>query len=313
MFIFHSSPVSLTSVFATTLFFLGTTLCPVWANSASQKAPVEISADDAIEWLRDQNLYRATGNAIAKQGDTAIHASVLEASYDPQKGEQDIQSVTARGQVKIISADRTITAEQGVYDMASGLVTLTGSNIVLTSPDIKVTAHNKVTYNSNAGHATASGNATVSAQGRTLKAQEIEAWFGDSATKNTSKTQNVGALKRARARGNVVIQTEKEILQADQADYNLVTQEAIMTGRVRLTQGENHMQGERAVVNLKTGVSQLFGQNKTGTASNTGSSGGRVKALFFPGKGSTSIMPTNATRDMIPLRPDDPAPKGQTR
>jgi lipopolysaccharide export system protein LptA len=296
--------------------FLGSLIMgPVSMASAQSlshsSAPIEITADDAIEWLRDQHLYRATGKAMVKQGHTTITADRIEASYDPQKGEQDIQSVTATGHVTIISDDRTITADHAVYDLAQGLATLTGSVITLNAPDMKIVAYHKVIYNEKQRHAVASGKASVTAQNRTLTADQIEVWLSEAKTASTSAGQNMGQLERARARGHVVIKTAKEIIQADQADYHAIKQEAIMTGHVRLTQGENHMQGERAVVNLKTGVSQLFGQsNSTASAP---SSGGRVKAIFFPGKNNNSFMPGDTARDMIPLRPDDDKPKGQSK
>lgn len=294
------------------LFVLSALCCAlptltVAQNLSRSSVPVEITADKAIEWLRDQYLYRATGKAMVKQGDTTITADTIEASYDPNKGEQDIQTVTAIGHVTITSQDRTITADRGVYDLAQGLATLTGSVITITSPDIKVTAHHNVTYNDKQRHATASGKASVTAQGRTLTADHIEVWLGDAQKKTSTTSSATGQLERARARGHVTIKTAKEILQANQADYDAVKQEAVMTGQVRLTQGENHMQGERAVVNLKTGVSQLFGHNSpSGSAT-----GGRVKAIFVPGKNDTAILPGNAARDMIPLRPDDNKTKGQ--
>lgn len=289
----------------TALLLLGTSAhaqSPL-GNMGSSKDPVEITADDAIEWLRNDHVYRARGAAQAKQGDTTINADMLEASYDPAVGEQDIQTISAIGNVKIVSADRNITADKGVYDLKSGLLTLTGSNIRLSAPDMYVTAQDKVTYNSTENKASAIGNAVIVTQERTLKAQQIDAWFSkDKNGSDNQKNNKTGNLKRATARGNVIIQTAKEILQANSADYNAVTQEAVVTGNVRLTQGENHLQGERAVVNMKNGVSQLFG-GSSNTAN--GTSGGRVKALFFPGSKNEKVAPADATGGMIPMRPKD--------
>ncbi|HEY1096066.1 MAG TPA: LptA/OstA family protein [Alphaproteobacteria bacterium] len=269
-------------------------------GGSNSKEPVEITANDAIEWLRNDHVYRARGAAQAKQGDMTINADLLEASYDPAVGEQDIQTIAAIGHVKIISADRTVIADKGIYDLKSGLLTLTGSDIRLSTADMQVTAEDKVIYDSHERKASAIGNAVIITQGRTLKAQQIDAWFSQDKTSNDNKNAT-GNLERARASGNVLIKTEKEILQANSADYNAVTQEAVVTGNVRLTQGENHLQGERAVVNMKTGISQLFGNANPNVT--TGSSGGRVKALFFPGSKNEKIVPSDATGSMIPMRP----------
>ncbi len=45
--------------------------------------PLEISADEGIEWRRDSNQYIARGNARAAQGDLEVFADVLIANYRP--------------------------------------------------------------------------------------------------------------------------------------------------------------------------------------------------------------------------------------
>lgn len=258
---------------------------------SNSKAPVEISADDAIEWLRNEHVYRVRGNAVAKQGDTTIKADLLEAAYDPALGEQNIQTITATGHVDIVNGERTITAEQGVYHVPTGELTLTGQNLRITSPTMQVTAAKSLHYSRSENKASARGNAAVKTPERTLKAEQIDAWFDG---KNN--------LSKATARGRVTIQTAQEILQADHADYNVTAQQAVMTGNVSLTRGQNHLQGAKAVVNLKTGVSQLFGNpSETATVATPGS-GGRVRAIFFPGS-DKKLMPGEATKDFVPMRP----------
>src|SRR5262245_44864339 len=43
----------------------------------SSKDPLEISADNGIEWKRDARTYTARGNALAKQGGTSVSADTL--------------------------------------------------------------------------------------------------------------------------------------------------------------------------------------------------------------------------------------------
>lgn len=258
-------------------------------GGGDNKAPVEITADDAIEWLRDQSMYRARGAAMAKQGDTTIKADTLDAVYDPALGEQSIHTITATGHVDIVSNGRSVVADRGVYDVKTGIVTLTGQKLRLSGPDMTVTATESLSYDRNGGKASARGNAVIVAQGKTLKAQNVDAWF--------DKQNN---LTRAAAQGRVTIQTEQEILEADNADYNVTTQQAVMTGNVKITRGQNHLQGARATVNMKTGVSQLFG-SATGDGA-TGQSGGRVRAIFFPGS-DKNVMPHQTTDSFIPVKP----------
>jgi lipopolysaccharide export system protein LptA len=267
------------------------------SSGLNTKAPVEITADDAIEWLRDQHFYRARGKAIVKQADTTIQADVIEAAYDPALGEQNIQTVTAIGHVHVVSTKagpkgpetRTVTADKGVYNLTTGELVLTGSNLKITDPRMTVTAQQALTYDRTQNKASARGNAVITTPERTLKAQMVDIWL-------TADNE----LSRAVAKDHVIIQSAQEILQADHGDYDAIKQEAVMTGNVKLTRGENHLQGGKAVVNLKTGVSQLFGDSATTTAS----SGGRVRALFFPGSEKQGVGGDTA-HQMIPMRPED--------
>ena len=75
------------------------------------------------------------------------------------------------------------------------------------------------------------------------------------------------------ADGNVVITTPEEVARGREGVYNADKGTATLTGDVRITRGENQLNGERAVVNLNTGVSRLLPAAK----------GERVKGLFTPG------------------------------
>ena len=53
--------------------------------------PIEIEADDGIEWQRANQLYIARGNASARQGTMTVEADELIAFYRPNAaGENEI-------------------------------------------------------------------------------------------------------------------------------------------------------------------------------------------------------------------------------
>ena len=94
------------------------------------------------------------------------------------------------------------------------------------------------------------------------------------------------ALRHVEAFGNVVITTPTEIARGDRGDYNAETQVATLSGNVRLTRGDNQLNGDRAEVNMKSGVSRLLadaGPPARGTAP-----GGRVRVLIIPGQNPDS-------------------------
>ena len=70
----------------------------------------------------------ARGNAYAVRGDKKLRAEVLSAHLRKNKhGKTKIYRVDAFDNVYIVAERDTITADRGVYDVESGIATLTGS------------------------------------------------------------------------------------------------------------------------------------------------------------------------------------------
>src|SRR3990170_8104486 len=71
--------------------------------------PLEINADDGIEWNRNDKTYIARGNARAASGDVEVLADMLTAYYrEPAEGEQgstEIYLLEATGNVRINSPE----------------------------------------------------------------------------------------------------------------------------------------------------------------------------------------------------------------
>lgn len=103
---------------------------PVFAQGVKNNddAPIEISADEALEWHRDASSYIAKGNAIAIQGDKKIKADTLTAHYAPSaNGDNEITKMIAKGRVEIETATDTAYGDHGEYDVLKEIVTLTGN------------------------------------------------------------------------------------------------------------------------------------------------------------------------------------------
>ncbi|HEX4261992.1 MAG TPA: LptA/OstA family protein, partial [Acetobacteraceae bacterium] len=69
-----------------------------------------------------------------------------------------------------------------------------------------------------------------------------------------------GKLKQAQAFGNVLIHTQTDIVRGDRGVYNPATGIAVLVGHVRITRGPNQLNGNEAVVDLKTGRSRLVSE-----------------------------------------------------
>ncbi len=94
-----------------------------------------------------------------------------------------------------------------------------------------------------------------------------------------------GKLQRVDAFGHVEVRTQTEIIHGDKGVYIPDTGIARLAGNVHLTRGQNQLNGDEAVINLRTGVSTL--------ARNPGR---RVEGLVVPNDASQGGKPGQAPR-----------------
>ncbi len=80
-----------------------------------------------------------------------------------------------------------------------------------------------------------------------------------------------GKLQRVDAFGHVSVRTATETVTGDRGVYVPDTGIARLAGNVRITRGDNQLNGAEALVNLRTGISRLV----SGDA-------GRVQGLVVP-------------------------------
>ena len=100
-------------------------------NFGSSNQPVEIFADQGIEWHQDSSAYVARGNARAVRGDTTVYAQTLTAYYRKSSGnpsasgtvgDSQIYRVDADGAVRIVSPSGTAYGDHAVYDVDKGIL-----------------------------------------------------------------------------------------------------------------------------------------------------------------------------------------------
>ncbi len=236
-------------------------------------APLEIESDDGIEWREREQVYIASGNVRAAQGDVALYSDRLTAHYRKSAtGKTEVHRLIADGNVRIASSSETAYADKGVYDVDQGLLLLTGKELRLDTPDTVITARDSLEYYDKKKYAVARGKALLVHDGKRLKAEVLVAYMREDAQGKTS-------IRLVRAYDDVLLSTGTEIVQSRRAEYNLDTGIATLLGAVRLTRGENQLNGDRAVINVRTGVSRLLRNPSQGSAV-------QVHGLFIPDKGN---------------------------
>ncbi len=234
-------------------------------------SPIQIEADDGIEWQRKEQLYIARGNASASQGGTTVEADRLVAFYrQGANGDNEIYRIDADGNVRIYSQDETATADKAVYDVLKGVLVLTGRLVQLDTPEDRIVAKESLEYYEKDRLAVARGDALAIRQDRRVKADVLMVRFKEeSGGERASQIENIEAV------GSVIISTPTELAQAEQGDYNPDTGFATLSGGVRITRGDSQLNGELAEVDLNTGISRMINDPQAAGSE-------RIKGLFLP-------------------------------
>jgi lipopolysaccharide export system protein LptA len=253
------------------------------------EAPLEVLADDGIEWQRDAKLFIAEGNARAKRGDVTVHARRLVAHYrEAADGGSNVEiyRLEASGAVRIVSTKEQAVGESAIYDIDRQVFVLTGGDLSLTTPEARITAQESLEYWTERELAVARGGARAFGEQRLLSADVLTARF-----ERDSRTGE-SAIDRIEAFDNVEIRTAEEVVRGDRGVYQLSTRIASLAGSVKITRGQNQLNGDLAEVNLQTGVSRL-----------RAAPGGKPSRVFG------LIRPERADPDQNSTTTDSPASK----
>lgn len=251
-------------------FLLFLLLLTPLAAQAQSDAPVEISAARSLEWDRNAKTYTARGKAHAKQGTFEVSSDTLTAFYSDSAGSTDISQIVADGNVVLTSPPYKGYGDKAVYDVLKNGAVLTGTGLKIATDSETLTAEDKIEFFGTENRLTATGKAVAVRGTDTLKADVINAFFKENA-------QGKLSLEKITAVGDVVITTAKETVHGDHGTYDVIAEKSVVTGKVKMYQGENWLEGTRAEVDLKTGLSRLFAPDNAETE-------GRVKGVFYPKK-----------------------------
>jgi len=232
--------------------------------------PIEITADDGIEWWQKKLFYIARGNAKAHRGEVDLFGDKLTAHYRlDAAGDREIWRLDAVGNVRIVSPSEQAYGDKGVYDVDKGILVLTGK-VRLDTPQERVTANESLEYWANKNMAIARGDALAIRDDRRLRGDVLVAYF------TVPDAQGKRKLRRLEAYQNVHVSTPSEIVRGDRGIYNVESGIATIIGSVKITRGDDQMNGDYAEVDMKSGVSRMLRSPE--------GSGGRVKVLLKPSK-----------------------------
>jgi lipopolysaccharide export system protein LptA len=314
------------------LLIVGLGAAPVMAQglglgTGGDDKPIEVFADQGIEWHQNESTYIARGNARAVRGDTTVYGDTLVAHYrKAASGSTEVWRLEANGHVRIVTPTDTAYGDRAVYTIDNGVLVMTGKNLRLDTPREKITARDSLEYWNEKNLAVARGDAVVVTDDRRIRADVLTAQFKPDKTRAGAKTAStktasaktaatktaapattdakegakgsakdsrngeVSRLNRIDAYGNVIITTPEEVARGDRGVYMAETGIANLIGSVKITRGENQLNGEAAEVNLRTGVSRIV-------SAKNGKAGGPVRALIVPERKDQDGAPAAAPRN----------------
>jgi lipopolysaccharide export system protein LptA len=295
----------------------------------SHGGPIAITATDGMEWRQEQRQVIARGNATAVRQNVTVTADRLIAFYRPKAGTaaqpaqpapggindpsdaggNEIYRVEAVGKVHIFTPTDNAWGDRAVYDIDQSVLVLTGRNLKLTTPNDVLTARDDLEYWSQKHMAVARGDAVaVTNDGRRMSADTLVAYTTEGSPPPAARATPVavktpaaaatddpmaasGKLQKVEAYGHVTIRTVTDTATGDRAVYVPDTGIARLAGKVRITRGQNQLNGTEAEVNMKTGISRLLAGGE-----------GRVQGL---------MVPNDATNQQLTGQPPAAPPSAQ--
>lgn len=232
---------------------------PNWINSQqiiNQKQngePVEIYAEQGIEWHKNDNKYLAIGNAIAKSGKMSVNSDRIEAFYEESDNSgMDIKLVKAHKNVVVTDENlKIVGGKLAEYNLRKDYFSIFGKNLTLTSQENKLESNKKMEYWRTKGVAIASGKAKAQ-KGNEFKIEaEKLVWY---LNENDKKID----VKKIFGFENVSIYSNNEVAFSDKALYNKENGICKLFGNVKLQKGDSFLTGDYAEVDLNKGISKLL-------------------------------------------------------
>jgi lipopolysaccharide export system protein LptA len=244
-------------------------------DARAVRGDVTVLADRLVAYYRKKAAGPggAAGLATPPPGPPAASPGAAE------EGSNEVYRLEAEGHVRIVTPTDEAVGDQAVYDIDQSVLVMTGHALKLTTPNDVLTARDSMEYWSQRHMAVGRGDAVVvTNDGRRLAADVLVAYTVDANQPGATKVAtaaaapaagaagkaadplvaSAGKLERVEAYGNVEVRTQVDIVRGDRGVYVPDTGVARVFGHVRVTHGQNQINGPAADVNMKTGIAHVL-------------------------------------------------------
>jgi len=256
---------------------------------------VTVIADRLIAYYRKKATAGTPAQPVA-----ATSPAPSDGTPSVDTGDNEVYRLEADGHVRIFTATDEAIGDHAIYDIDQAVLVMTGQHLKLTTPQQVMTARDTMEYWSLQHMAVGRGNAVVvTTDGRRLSGDVLVGYTTPSATpgapasapppaaKPVTKPDpgadpiaSSGKLQRIEAFGNVEVRTTADTVRGDRGVYVSDTGMARVVGHVRVTHGDNQLNGPAADVNMKTGIAHMISDP-----------GVRVQGLIMPNDANSAPKP----------------------
>ncbi len=222
----------------------------------------------------------------AQTGSTQPAAAPSGIAGDTDTAGTEIYRLRAEGHVQIFTPTDHAQGDVAVYDIDQAVLVMTGHDLRLTTPNDVLTSRDTMEYWPQKHMAVARGNAVVvTKDARRVAADVLVAYTTDTSAPGTApgaapakpKTPAAttsaapsgsgddltasGKLQKVEAFGHVSVRTPTDTATGDRAVYVPDSGIARLADNVRITRGQNQLDGQEGEVNMKTGIARLLRGN----------------------------------------------------
>jgi lipopolysaccharide export system protein LptA len=236
--------------------------------------PVDISAEDGLEWRRSEHLYIARGKAKAVRGGGTAEADILMAFYDDTG--KNLQRLVGQGNVTLTSGNTVMTGDNGEYDAIERFLRLTGQNLSIKTKNQIITADKSIDYWTAEQIIKTRGNSKIVEKTTIITSNNSTIYLHKDGPKK-------GDAYQVESNGNVKVVTSKQTATANKLIHNIEKDVTVLLGNVLIVEGDRRIRGEKAEIDHKTGISRIL------------SGGNRVRVNINPNNPSGGGSPNNSS------------------
>ena len=246
------------------------------------KGELHITADHQIVCDQKENMCLAEGKAFAQKGALTVRGDILKVFFESPSGPSDGITtqrkpirLEVRGHAHITHEGYMSHSTDAVYDLVTGLITLSGSPRMQTK-SMTLSTQGPLQIFEKEGRGVAH-NAVFHEKEKNyrMRSNKLIVYFDES-------SKNIHRIRTAEGVGDVLITSPTRTIKAAKALYDVNSNTVTLRKNVVAVQGKNIMKGDYAIADLTKEEVRILAEDPTNQRSqaNLRKIPHRVKAIF---------------------------------